>query len=433
MITETEARELLARAAETIEVPPSAPLVLAPPKRPRWIAPVAAAAAIAAAVGAGVVLVHHQDRPDQPGPVAPTPTLDPYAGHIPPVFSYDGTAAQRMLENRGLVVGRKVVTNHCEAPGRALRTVPDVGFPVSPGDRITLYVSGPLVNACNPPTLLAWRILDFANGRGPEPSLAEGAEFYVNGERSSLATIAEFLVRRNASLLNAGTPVLQARYLKSPQPCSYFDSDGKQVNPPFPQKFVGRRSYWMDVVVPMDGIDFTCHSTNVFVNADGAIDAIVVDASPFLLEPSKPAPTRVPDRRFLPAPAAHFINFAKGWMKHPGFADIVKLYNDGSLVRSMDRHRAQDASAYGLCPGSAHPDQCGLSPIQLIRQLSKAPTVSERADCFDSTAILPHRSGHGTLLITDAQVPPCESSWVVQLEYNARNEIVAINEFEGPK
>jgi len=420
VITENEARELLARAAGTIEEP-SGELDLQVPQLSRWVAPMIAAAAIAAAVATGVVLVHNGDRHDQPGPVAPTPTPDRFKGVIPPVFAYDSDSAQQMLEDRGLRVRRTVVTNKCEAPDRALRTRPDVGFPVVPGDSVTLYVSGPLVAFCNPPELLAWSILDFANGRGPEPRMAEGAKFYLNGERTTLRKVSDVLARETK---NAETASLHVEYLPAPRPCS--------TNPsPFPAAFINRRSYWMDLVVPTDGFFSPCQSSNVFTNASGEIDGILIEAAPFLINPPKPTPRPTPNRA-LPGIAAHFINFAKGWMQRPGFAESIRLYNDGSLVATLDHHSALDRSSFFLCPGSAHPAQCGLSPIELIKGLhGTQPTVSTRADCFNGSGILPHRSGQGTLLITDPGVPPCESSWVVQLDYDDQYKIVAVNEFSG--
>lgn len=425
MITENEARELLARAAGTIEEP-SGELDLQVPQMSRWVAPMIAAAAIAAAVATGVVLVHDGDRHDRPGPVAPTPMPMPdrFKGAVPPVFAYDSDSAQKLLEDRGLRVQITVVTNKCEVPDRALRTRPAVGFPVTPGDTVTLYVTGPLVNACSSPATLAWRILDFANGRGPEPRLAADAEFYLNGRRTTLIRVAEVLARETWYAENAGGAFLQVRRLNAPRPCSSSPSS-------FPAGFASRRTYWMDLVVPMDGIDFTCHASNIFLNASGEIDGIVLDVSPFLTEPPKPLSTATPNRA-LPGIAAHFINFAKGWMQRPGFAESIRLYNDGSLVATLDHHSALDRSSFFLCPGSAHPAQCGLSPIELIKGLhGTQPTVSPRADCFNGSGILPHRSGQGTLLITDPGVPPCESSWVVQLDYDDQYKIVAVNEFSG--
>jgi len=420
MITEIEARQLLARAAGTIEVPSREPIPLVAPQRPRWVAPLVAATAIAAAVSAGLVVIHQDDRHDRPGPVAPSPspTADQFAGAVPPVFAYDGDSAQRMLEDRGLRVRRTMVTNRgCETPDRALRTKPGLGFPVEPGDTVRLYVTGPVVDACSPPDQLAWQVLDHANGRGPEPLTAANAGFYVNGEPTTSArafAVLAAMTRRSANL--------QVRQRKAPVPCPLDRS--------IPEQFAGRSSYWIGIDEPTDNIFSCTPNATVYLNKSGEIENIVVEAPAFLVDP--PSPTaQSTSSQGVPAIAAHFINFAKGWMQRPGFAKSVRLYNNGSLVTTLDSRSARDRSAYFLCPGSAHPAQCGLSPIQLIAGLRTSPVVSERAGCFNGAGILPHVSGQATLLLTDSGVRPCASSWVVQLDYNDSYQIVAINQFPG--
>jgi hypothetical protein len=87
MLTESQARELLQRAAATIDVAPTAAPVMLGPRR-NWIAPTVAAAAVLGAVAAGLLLL---DRPgpssppiDSPStapatPATPVPTADPTA------------------------------------------------------------------------------------------------------------------------------------------------------------------------------------------------------------------------------------------------------------------------------------------------------------------------------------------------------------------
>ena len=195
MLTESEARDLLAKAANTVEVAPGEPIE----KAPRSIWPMlAAAAAVVAIVGTTAAVVGRTS--DDAGPPAvdpttatasPNPVLAP--DQIPSVFAYDADSATRLLQSSGLHVTTKP-DYRCGTTGRATKTNPAVGTRFQPGDAVTLYVTQIPPNArCVEPAAedAAWRFLDFANGRGPAPAFAEEVTFYVDGEKTGTLTAAE--------------------------------------------------------------------------------------------------------------------------------------------------------------------------------------------------------------------------------------------------
>lgn len=122
-------------------------------------------ATVVAAVGTAVALT----RPDPP----PQDRLQD--DQVPSLFGYDGAAAAELLEDRGLEVTVKT-RRACEVLDRVLGSIPPAGAPYESGDDIVVYTSLPadvdcLSNYTDRET--AWRLLDFANGRGPAPKFAD--------------------------------------------------------------------------------------------------------------------------------------------------------------------------------------------------------------------------------------------------------------------
>ncbi len=131
--------------------------------RARWPAAVALATGLTAA-GLVVALA----RPDPP----PSDHLDD--DQVPSLFGYDGPAAARLLEGRGLEV-RVEPFRSCEVLDRVVASDPPAGTTYDRGDRVVVYTSLPVSNNCVPRyeyREAAWRFLDFANGRGAAPAFA---------------------------------------------------------------------------------------------------------------------------------------------------------------------------------------------------------------------------------------------------------------------
>ena len=154
--------------------------VLGPPPAPsrRRVPRMLVLAAALGAVGLGVALT----RPDPP----PTDRLGD--DQVPSLFGYDGTTAQALLEDRGLVVTLKQ-RRACEVLDRVLGSIPPAGAPYRSGDDIVVYTSLPadvecLSNYTDRET--AWRMLDFANGRSEAPEFADRVFVYAAASRPAV-------------------------------------------------------------------------------------------------------------------------------------------------------------------------------------------------------------------------------------------------------
>ncbi len=121
MFDEHEARRLLGRAADTIEV--SSALSAPPPPR-RRTALIAAAAVAALAVGGGIVASQLDIGDDNQDPTAPHAD-----GTVPSVFSHSEGSARALLSAAGYDV--KIEERHaCTEAGRAEQTRPVAGSPL---------------------------------------------------------------------------------------------------------------------------------------------------------------------------------------------------------------------------------------------------------------------------------------------------------------
>jgi len=180
MLTESEARDLLALAGATVEVSPVTTLPDVPPRR-HW--PVlAAAAAVLAVVGVGAAL-GLRSGDDVPAGVEAVPSVDFQgrpsvlgADQVPSVFGYDEASARSMLRSIGLAVSIARDPT-CGSVGRATSTDPGVGATFAPGDKVTLRVTAPPIGDVfcidQGPQDFEWQLIDFANGRGPAPAFAD--------------------------------------------------------------------------------------------------------------------------------------------------------------------------------------------------------------------------------------------------------------------
>jgi hypothetical protein len=151
--------------------------VLGPPLREgrrRW--PVAAAFA-ASLVALGLVVALTRPEPPPPDHLEDD--------QVPSLFGFDGPAARSLLEQRGLDV-RLEPFRGCEVMGRVVGSDPQPGTTYDAGDSITVYTSLPASVEClqnYTDRVLAWALLDFANGRGPAPAFAARVWVYPGDGR----------------------------------------------------------------------------------------------------------------------------------------------------------------------------------------------------------------------------------------------------------
>jgi hypothetical protein len=285
MLTESEARDLLTKAANTVEVAPGTPVE----KAPRTIWPVlAAAAAVVAIIGTTAAVVDRTSSDDAGPPIvdpttattSPRPVLAP--DQIPSVFAYDADSATRLLQSSGLKVTRKP-DYRCGATGRATHTKPAVGRRFQPGDAVTLFVTQIPPNArCVEPAKedAAWEFLDFANGRGPAPAFAEEVTFYVDGEKTGTLTAAEAADPANWGATSAISEIReQTRVVQ--QLNGFWDTPTLSARGLYPKEDSAvpgsvddRQALRLSVDVPTDGI-FHVPLTVDLYRTDGLINTVV--------------------------------------------------------------------------------------------------------------------------------------------------------------
>lgn len=292
MLTETQARELLAQAAATIDVPPGEPFGLAEHKRRRGPLPILAAVALVVAIVAGGTALWKQEHPSGVAGRSDTQAAE----GIPSVFAYDTASAKKMLSDAGLAVTITPMPD-CGPAGRAVRTRPTTGTPFEPGSPVNLFVTAPhpLASCLDPANeTLAWQLLDFANGRGPAPRFAPEVSVYVDGGRTTLSG-------DEAADLDNWTPdsalgVLAAATRQEQQVNGHIATPELSIDAPslatvsscgdegLPRELAGRQSIGISIVIPMDGVTLDCDAAYVY-RTEGQIDAIVATTS---LQPMPP-------------------------------------------------------------------------------------------------------------------------------------------------
>ena len=160
-------REMFMDALEDVAPAPvgPAPATTTPPRARRWRLVAASR--------------HRQQRRrsiglDGPARTTTRPSDDRLrADQVPSLFGYDAAAARALLDERGLRGDRRAVPLLRRAD-RVIATDPVVGTTYSRGDPITVYTAVPTDVACltNYSDIeTAWRLLDFAHGRGTRARL----------------------------------------------------------------------------------------------------------------------------------------------------------------------------------------------------------------------------------------------------------------------
>lgn len=296
--TDEWARDLLNRAADTIDVDPAGPVE---PLGTNRIWPMLAAVAAVIAVLAGTAFVALGGDP-APSPTVVTRTDDGTfrlgPDQIPSVFAFDEASAIDLLTKAGLDVQVRHLMTCREPEGRALRTHPATGWIFSPGSPVTVVVSRAPEARCartrNPGEReKAWRFLDFANGRGEPPAFAETVTLYAGGNRRILTqsqandpdgwSVCDDAGRDCLSAIttaNAATRQVERRTSTR----LFFQSPSLGVNEATalpcaddqPAELKGRKGTSLYIGIPSDGLDFGCHGIVVFRNDADEIDSTAV-------------------------------------------------------------------------------------------------------------------------------------------------------------
>lgn len=276
MLTDTEARDFLHRAAATIDVAPSGPLAV-PPHRPWWPA-LAAAAAVFVATGLTVELRGNGPSTTPEPPAATQATVEAPQGPLPSVFGYAADDAALMLREIGYVVDVQVVPT-CETAGRS------VGVRQDAGNRVTvLEADGGISMDCLHPVdddrADAWELLDLVNGRDSDLDLAPTIRAFVGRTPTHL----------RADELASWPPLVDLVTERS-RPVTNLD-DGTQTDPslltrrsgdpgcggPRPRELQGRPGLVISIGVLTDGEPLECRAAVLYYDGGKVVAVQVVHA-----------------------------------------------------------------------------------------------------------------------------------------------------------
>jgi len=315
MLTENEARDLLTRAANTIDVAHAAPIDETARRR-RTLPLLAAAAAVVGLVSTAALLGPRLgDQATPGGPVAHPPAAGTLADdQVPTVFGYDAESAKGLLEAAGLNV-----TIHpqfgCDDIGRAKSTEPATGTRFAPGDQVTLLVGAAAPNVrCLPSARMdAWDFIDFANGRGGVPAFAKTVSLYVDGELTATLTADQAADAANWGDPSAITEIRRESAEVDPLDASTTESDGsvtsetRYLTPYLAADYCGSKTSSCFVQAPAAYADRLALSFGIFIagdgpglrplevalyTTDGAIDTVVTSTEQTLVQAGK---IEVPD------------------------------------------------------------------------------------------------------------------------------------------
>lgn len=287
MVSEEHARDLLARAAATIDVDDRAPMTLTglPDERRRWplLVAIAAAVALVAGLGYGAARLVGDDASDPEPTVSGEPIEREHVygdDEMPSLVGYSREEAIAELNDRGLLAATSRVPDECFVvpAGHVISTHPAPGAPVAVGETVTVDVVGSSAGGdlcVRPPagSNAVFELLRFARGLAPPPdfpgsvSLAVGEGDYVELTaeaatdpdnwtvcedqecHSALAALAE-IVTRPASLNGR----FVSTHLDVTNDLGLIDGgDGCLTADPFEQALPYHRPTYVRVETPHDG------------------------------------------------------------------------------------------------------------------------------------------------------------------------------------
>ena len=341
MLTETQARDLLQQAADTIEVVPAEPL--RPIRRPRTVLLAAAAAVALIAAGLGVAgLARHRDTPVAPPPPGGLVT-------VPSVFGYDATGAQRLLTDAGLeteVDRRRACT---ETPGRALGTEPAHGAQVSAGTTVTLVVSDTDALHCSFRQSLgrfqAWALVDLATGSGRTPTFARQVTLQVDDDPAV-----------TVSGTDATDPALWPRCAPAARcPGSALDAITSQLAradtlPMFLQiRDVTSWSVSFTFDYPQDGIFAPPWVIRESLDHRFAVTGVHLDTHPGIAPDATPGSSATvtgPDPGGI---GRRFVAFARGESRSLPVDTPVRLYLGHRYVATLPADQSSDRGRWRVC------------------------------------------------------------------------------------
>ncbi|PWN03148.1 hypothetical protein DJ010_08470 [Nocardioides silvaticus] len=406
--TEDDARALLARAAATIDVDDSAPMMLTglpEPRHRRW--PVlAAAAAVVLAIGGGLLVAQQLGGDDTvPAPTAESDGPSDVAGPptddvLPSLLGYTEEEAIELLQDRGNPISVHVAPDGCNAAGIVTGTRPAGGALAPPGEPVTITVVGEQqVVDCvgEPPWDRIWGVVRSAQGLDVAPAELDGIEVGSDVRDALVQMLAEE---------QSGRPRVMARW-------TYDDARCGGHVPGF-----DRLEIWVG-----DSAQ-ECPSTSVFLHFGDDGRLIAVETGEITERQLGAGLNRL-------SSATQFIAWARGDGPAPDFADRVRVMflGGGAFGHTGWTDRPEDRTSYAGCSGLGFPD-CALDPVALlVRHVVPVAPAAGRSQCADGGQV-PQRFADAS-----ADVVRLESSssahcqqWAVELWIDEEGEIYGVNQ-----
>ncbi|KAA1421668.1 PASTA domain-containing protein [Nocardioides humilatus] len=407
-----QARRLLARAAETIEVDPAAPLTLAglPEPQPRRWPVLAAAAAVVLLIGGGFLV--SRQLGDDPSP-APAPAIDHTtdavpADQLPGLIGLTQEEATRLLEERGLAVQVTKQPEGCNVPDTVVGSTPPVGAHVDAGDTVTIRVIRPQqVIDCvgDVPWHYIWDIVRYARGIGDAPeSLAE-------------ASVDDDVLERIAAMLDQSWPQDASPFVAARWPSGSDICGGGR------DTFSGDLRFWVEI--PIDGPFCPAQYVDVELGSRG-IDAVRFwEPTTITTDELEPTLERLTS-------AQQFVKWARGTGPAPAFADRVRVMflGGGAFGSTGWVDDPEGRGYYSGCSGLGFPN-CGLDPVAMIYNYKGVVVPTRgRSVCADGGEV-PKRFAEApedVVRLEEPEPADCEHAWAVELWIDADGVIYGVNQ-----
>lgn len=365
MLTDDDARTLLHRAADTIDVDPASPLLTTPP-RPRWPMLVAAAAVLAVAAGSFALSRDHASDPAPAAPTTRTPVeqahvLDP--DQIPSLIGYKVDEAAELLEGMGLRVTSAISVNRCQPYDLVIGTSPHVGHRFERGDTVALSLTTQGQGNCvsDPQWRTVWSMIRFARGLDGPPAMAPHLRLFV-GTQVSTITAAQAQDPDAWTLCRDGV---------CHSALAAIEQMATTTGPPYGQHRVvvqdfsfGPRGGWpLDrfwIQPPVDGQFAPALSISIGTDPEsGTLAQVALELPEDITEPG--LVVSLTQR----AVATQFVSWARGAEQPPPFADQVELLLDDDPWATLTAEEAASRLSWSYCSGLSS-DMCEVDPLRIL-------------------------------------------------------------------
>ena len=463
MVTEHEARALLARAAGTIEVGEDGPPRRDGPGRRPWgvemhrVGVVAAVGVLVAGIAGAGFLVGREvgGGQDGRGPAdvtaegAPAEREHVYgADQMPSLIGYTREEAVALLRSEGMKVRVRPDRDGCNVPGIVTGSRTPVGSTLSPGEVVTIRVTeaAPVIDCVGEAEWpLLWDVVRFARGLGDPPQVAETVQLSVERHGSPIAE-----TERSGAQLSTpdGWALCGEESCHSPlagleqmltDPAVWEggrlpflnQSQGPLCLPGgSPAWHEGGWRYHLWVSTLVDGNSCPSMSLLLGVDDDGRLERVGLRLPPD--PPQELDEVELEQSLDRTASATRFVTWSRGKSGPPDFAPRVRFLVDGEAPFGAPTWVADptDPEQWAACSGLPA-GRCGLDPRWVLDhhdgRVAQTPT---RATCPDGGAVpaeLTEAVATDLVRLDQPEPASCAEAWAVELWIDGQGRIYAVN------